>query len=60
MLAVIDIRHVWHADLALGYVDAAVIACVERRGGPVLAFDRRESGVVAADGTITVLPAEPA
>ena len=49
-----------YADLALGYVDAAVIACAERSGGRVLTFDRRDFGVVAAEGTITVLPAEPA
>jgi predicted nucleic acid-binding protein len=49
-----------YADLALGYVDAAVIACAERSGGRVLTFDRRDFRVVAAEGTITVLPAEPA
>jgi len=46
-----------YADLALGYVDAAVIACAERSGGRVMSFDRRDFGVVAAEGTITVLPA---
>lgn len=48
-----------YADLSLGYVDAAVIACAERSGGRVLTFDLRDFGVVAAEGTITVLPALP-
>jgi hypothetical protein len=39
--------------------DAAVIACAERSGGRVLTFDLRDFGVVAAEGTITVLPAPP-
>lgn len=45
-----------YEDLALGYVDAAVIACAERSGGRVLTFDLRDFSVVAAEGTITVLP----
>ena len=45
--------------LSLGYVDAAVIACAERSGGRVLTFDLRDFGVVAAEGTITILPAPP-
>jgi predicted nucleic acid-binding protein len=48
-----------YADLSLGYVDAAVIACAERSGGRVLTFDLRDFGVVAAEGTITILPAPP-
>ena len=48
-----------YADLSLGYVDAAVIACAERSGGRVLTFDLREFGVVAAEGTITIVPAPP-
>lgn len=48
-----------YADLALGFVDAAVIACAERSGGRVLTFDRRDFGVVGAEGAITVLPASP-
>ena len=48
-----------YADLSLGFVDAAVIACAERSGGRVLTFDLRDLGVVAAEGTITVLPAPP-
>lgn len=45
-----------YEDLSLGYVDAAVIACAERSGGRVLTFDLRDFGVVAAEGTITILP----
>jgi uncharacterized protein len=45
-----------HADLPLGYADAAVVACAERNGGSVLTLDRRDFGVVAREGTITVLP----
>jgi uncharacterized protein len=45
-----------YADLPLGYADAAVIACAERNGGAVLTLDRRDFGVVAREGTITVLP----
>ncbi len=45
-----------YADLSLGFVDAAVIACAERNGGRVLTFDLRDFGVAAAEGTITVLP----
>jgi predicted nucleic acid-binding protein len=48
-----------YADLSLGYVDAAVIACAERSGGRVMTFDLRDFGVVAAQGTITVVPAPP-
>jgi predicted nucleic acid-binding protein len=48
-----------YADLSLGYVDAAVIACAERSGGRVLTFDLRDFGAVAAEGTITVLPTPP-
>jgi len=48
-----------YADLSLGYVDAAVIACAERSGGRVLTFDLRDFGVVAAEGTITIVPAPP-
>lgn len=44
-----------YADLPLGYADAAVIACAERNGGRLLALDK-DFGVVAREGTITVLP----
>ena len=45
-----------YADLPLGFVDAAVIACAERNGGRVLTFDLRHFGVVAREGTITIVP----
>jgi hypothetical protein len=45
-----------YADLPLGYVDAAVIACAERNGGRVLTFDLRHFGVVAREGTIAIVP----
>ena len=48
-----------YEDLSLGYVDAAVIACAERSGGRVMTFDLRDFGVVAAEGTIIILPAPP-
>jgi predicted nucleic acid-binding protein len=52
------IRHLVrrYADLPLGLVDAAVIACAERRGGLVLTLDRRHFEVVAGEGTIVILP----
>ena len=52
------IRHLVrrYADLRLGLVDVAVIACAERRGCPVLTLDRRHFDVVAREGTIEVLP----
>ena len=48
-----------YADLSLGFVDAAVIACAERSGGRVLTFDLRDFRVVATEGTITIVPAPP-
>jgi len=45
-----------YADLPLGFVDAAVIACAERHGGRVLTLDVRHFGVVAREGSITVVP----
>jgi predicted nucleic acid-binding protein len=45
-----------YADLPLGLVDAAVIACAERNGGRVLTLDLRHFGVVAKEGTLTLLP----
>jgi predicted nucleic acid-binding protein len=52
------IRHLVrrYADLRLGLVDAAVIACAERRGCPVLTLDRRHFDGVAREGTISILP----
>jgi predicted nucleic acid-binding protein len=51
------IRHLvarYH-DLPLGFADASVIACAERRGGRVLTYDQRHFPVVAREGTITVV-----
>jgi uncharacterized protein len=45
-----------YADLSLGFADAAVIACAERSGGTVLTFDRRDFGVVAREGKISLVP----
>jgi predicted nucleic acid-binding protein len=46
-----------YADLRLGFADAAVVACAERRAGRVLSTDRRHFDVVArGEGTISVLP----
>jgi uncharacterized protein len=39
-------------DLALGFADAAVIACAARRDAPVLTLDFRDFGPVARAGTI--------
>jgi predicted nucleic acid-binding protein len=43
-------------DLPLGLVDAIVIACAERNGGRVATLDLRHFGVVAREGTITIVP----
>jgi len=43
-------------DLPLGLTDAAVIACAERHEGTVLTLDFRHFGVVAREGTITIVP----
>jgi len=48
------------ADLHLGLVDAAVIACAERRGGRVLTLDQRDFGVVARDVPLSLLPGSAA
>ncbi|MGH9189145.1 MAG: type II toxin-antitoxin system VapC family toxin [Acidimicrobiales bacterium] len=45
-----------YRDLPLGFADASVVACAERSGGAVLTLDRRDFGVVAKEGTITVRP----
>jgi predicted nucleic acid-binding protein len=45
-----------YADLSLGFAEAAVIACTERSGGSVLSFDRRDFGVVAREGKISLAP----
>ena len=43
-----------YADLPLGYADAAVIACAERRGQRVLTLDAHFD-VVAQEGAFTVI-----
>src|SRR5262249_15335267 len=45
-----------YRDLPLGLADAAVIACAERNGGKVIALDLRHFGVVAREGTISIVP----
>ena len=45
-----------YESLPLGFADAAAIACAERNGGRVLTFDRRDFGVVAREGAITLFP----
>lgn len=51
------IRHLIrrYADLPLGYADASVIECAERRGGRILTFDHHFY-VVAGEGTFSVVP----
>lgn len=44
-----------YANLPLGFADAAVVACAERRGGRVLTYDQRHFPVVAGESTITVV-----
>jgi len=53
------IRHLVarYSDLPLGFADAAVIACAERRGGLVLTYDQRHFPVVSREGTIQVVGA---
>jgi uncharacterized protein len=46
-----------YSDLPLGFADAAVIACAERRGGKVLTYDQRHFPVVAREGTFEILGA---
>jgi uncharacterized protein len=44
-----------YADLPLGFADAAVIACAERRAATVLSLDR-DVAIVAREGSFSVLP----
>ncbi|HTS53826.1 MAG TPA: PIN domain-containing protein [Burkholderiales bacterium] len=44
-----------YADLPLGLADACVVACAERHGGAVLAFDDHFR-IVAREGKLRVLP----
>jgi predicted nucleic acid-binding protein len=43
-----------YADVPLGVADAAVLACAERTGAPILTFDRHFA-VVAREGTVKLL-----
>lgn len=45
-----------YADLPLGLVDAAVIACAERNGFRTLTLDQRDFGVVAREVPLVLLP----
>jgi predicted nucleic acid-binding protein len=45
-----------YADLPLGLVDAAVIACAERNLHRTLTLDQRDFGVVAREVPLTLLP----
>jgi len=45
-----------YVNLPLGFADAAVIACAERRRGRILTADRRDFDIVAGEGRIVVLP----
>ncbi|MGH2441709.1 MAG: type II toxin-antitoxin system VapC family toxin [Chloroflexota bacterium] len=47
-----------YADLPLGYADAAVVACAERRGGRVLSYDIRHFQGVAREGIIHLVSSE--
>jgi predicted nucleic acid-binding protein len=44
-----------YQDLPLGFADASVVACAERRGGRVLTYDQRHFPVVAREGTIQIV-----
>ena len=44
-----------YIDLPLGFADASVIACAERRGGRILTYDFRHFPVVAREGTIQIV-----
>jgi predicted nucleic acid-binding protein len=45
-----------YADLPLGLVDAAVIACAERSGQRTLTLDQRDFGVVSREVPLMILP----
>jgi predicted nucleic acid-binding protein len=46
-----------YADLPLGLVDAAVVACAVRNGYRVLTLDLRDFGVVARELPLVLVPA---
>lgn len=43
-----------YADLPLGFADAAVVACAERTGAPILSFDR-DLSVVSREGRVSIV-----
>jgi predicted nucleic acid-binding protein len=45
-----------YADLPLGFADAAVAACAERREAKVFTLDRRDFDVVAGEGRFEIVP----
>ena len=45
-----------YADLPLGFADAAIVACAERRDAAVLTLDRRDFDVVAGEIPLRVVP----
>lgn len=45
-----------YADLPLGLVDAAVIACAERSGRRTLTLDQRDFSIVGREVPLTLLP----
>jgi len=44
-----------YGNLPLGFADASVVACAERRGKRVLSYDQRDFPVVAREGTFTLI-----
>jgi predicted nucleic acid-binding protein len=44
-----------YRSLPLGFADASVIACAERRGRRVLSYDQRDFSVVSREGTFTLV-----
>jgi predicted nucleic acid-binding protein len=55
LVRIVELMHRYR-DRRLGFADACVVACAERNGGDVLAFDRHDLEVVARDVPITLLP----
>src|SRR3954469_10053255 len=43
-------------DLPLGFADAAVVACAERRGRRIVTLDRRDFDVVSGSAELRLLP----
>lgn len=48
-----------YRDLPLGYADAAVVACAERKRARVLTFDLRHVIPVAREGTVRLVAVDP-